>query len=88
MQTRTKKEGERRKALVDVDNLPMLSFSTYCKFLFIVFMICGFVLLLYCFLVGVNPLGVDALSCPFLYLGLGFICFFCFIYCKVTGFNP
>ena len=85
MQTRTKKRGTRRKALVDVDDLPELSFSTYCKFLFIVFMIMGFMLLFYCFLVGVSPLGVDTLSCPFLYMGLGFICMISYVVDKFSS---
>ena len=83
MQKAAEKKGTRRKALVDVDNLPELSFGTYCKFLFIVFMISGFMLLFYCLLTDVNPFVVDTMSCPFLYMGLGFICMICFIVDKI-----
>jgi len=82
-----KQEGKKNKGtgIITVDDLPDLKFDTYLKFCFFVFMFVGIFMLVYCFLVGVNPFMTDIISCPFQWLGMGFICLISFIVFKLTN---
>jgi len=67
-----------------IAGFPCMCFVTYLKFLSMIFLLTGFVFLVYFYIRDLDPLDAVPLSCPLFYLVLGMGFFVGFIFVKIN----